>query len=196
MSGNIKMETNMEGGIFGAFKRSFSGESLFMVTFTATGSNGLVAFSSELPGKIVPLHLGEGQSVICQKDTFMCAERSVQLDIHFRRKLGSGFFGGEGFIMQRISGPGVAFMELDGEIMEYTLEAGQMLKVDTGHVAMFEPTVQFDIEMVRGFKNILFGGEGLFLSTLRGPGRVWLQTMPAMNLANKIAQYLPPPPSS
>ncbi len=191
MSANINMQTNMEGGLGGAFKRMFSGESLFMVTFTASGSTGLVAFASEFPGKVVPIHLGPGQELICQKDSFMCAERSVSLDIHFRRKLGSGFFGGEGFILQRVSGPGLAFFELDGEIVEYTLQSGQMLKVDTGHVAMFEPTVDFDIEMVRGFKNILFGGEGLFLSTLRGPGRVWLQTMPALNLANKLAQYMP-----
>lgn len=191
MSANIDMQTNMEGGIGGAFKRMFSGESLFMVTFSSRGGTGLIGFSAEFPGKIVPLHLGPGQQVICQKDAFMCAERSVQLDIHFRRKLGAGFFGGEGFIMQRLTGPGVAFVELDGEIVEYTLEANQMLKVDTGHVAMFEPTVSFDIEMVRGFKNILFGGEGLFLATLRGPGRIWLQTMPAINLAKKIAQYLP-----
>jgi uncharacterized protein (AIM24 family) len=129
--------------------------------------------------------------VIAQKDAFMCAEKSVQIEMHFRRKLGAGFFGGEGFVLQRLTGPGVAFVELDGEIVEYTLEPDQVLKVDTGHVAMFEPTVQFDIEMVRGFKNILFGGEGLFLATLRGPGRVWLQTMPAMNLAKKLAQYLP-----
>ncbi len=195
MSSNIDMQTNMEGGLFGAAKRMFTGESLFMVTFTAQG-NGLVGFSAELPGKIVPIHLAAGQQIICQKDSFMCAERSVQLEIHFNRKLGAGFFGGEGFIMQRVSGPGVAFFELDGEIVEYTLQPGQMLKVDTGHVAMMEPSVNFDIEMVRGFKNILFGGEGLFLSTLRGPGRVWLQTMPAMNLARKIAPYMPSTGSS
>ncbi len=191
MSANIDMQTNMEGGLGGAFKRMFSGESIFMVAFRSSGGDGLIGFSAEFPGKIVPLNLGPGQQIICQKDAFMCAERSVQLDIHFRRKLGAGFFGGEGFIMQRLTGPGLAFVELDGEIVEYTLEAGQMLKVDTGHVAMYEPSVQFDVEMVRGFKNILFGGEGLFLATLRGPGRVWLQTMPAMNLAKKIAQYLP-----
>jgi uncharacterized protein (TIGR00266 family) len=196
MSANVNMETNMEGGLGGAFKRAFSGESLFMVTFTATSGTGLVSFSSELPGKIVPVNLGPGQSVVCQKDAFMCAERSVNLDIHFRRKLGAGLFGGEGFIMQRLTGPGLAFVEMDGEIVEYTLEANQMLKVDTGHVAMFEPTVDFDIEMVRGFKNVLFGGEGLFLSTLRGPGRIWLQTMPAMNLAKKLAQYMPQKSSS
>ncbi|MBX0328068.1 TIGR00266 family protein [Oscillochloris sp. ZM17-4] len=196
MSANINMATNMEGGLGGAFKRMFSGESIFMVSFTSQGGNGIVGFSAEFPGKIVPLNLGSGQQMICQKDAFMCAERSVTLDIHFRRKLGAGFFGGEGFVMQKLTGPGLAFVELDGEIVEYTLEANQMLKVDTGHVAMYEPTVQFDVEMVRGFKNILFGGEGLFLATLRGPGRVWLQTMPAMNLAKKIAQYLPSSGSS
>ena len=196
MSANIQMQTNMEGGLGGAFKRMFSGESIFMVTFSSTGGTALIGFSAEFPGKIVPLNLGPGQQMICQKDSFMCAERSVQLDIHFRRRLGAGFFGGEGFIMQRLTGPGLAFVELDGEIVEYTLNANQMLKVDTGHVAMYEPTVQFDVEMVRGFKNILFGGEGLFLATLRGPGRVWLQTMPAMNLAKKLAQYMPSSGSS
>lgn len=191
MSANVNMQTNMEGGLGGAFKRMFSGESIFMVSFTATSGTAVVGFSAELPGKIVPLNLGSGQAMICQKDAFMVAERSVTLDVHFRRKLGAGFFGGEGFIMQRLTGPGMAFVELDGEIVEYTLEAGQVLKVDTGHVAMYEPTVGFDIEMVRGFKNVLFGGEGLFLTTLRGPGRVWLQTMPAMNLARKLGQYMP-----
>jgi uncharacterized protein (TIGR00266 family) len=192
MSGNITYNTTTGGGgIGGMFKRAISGESLFIVDYTCSSGRGLVAFASEFPGKIVPLHLGPGQQVIAQKDAFMCAEKSVQIEMHFRRKLGSGFFGGEGFILQKLTGPGIAFVELDGEIVEYTLEAGQLLKVDTGHVAMFEPTVQFDIEMVKGFKNILFGGEGLFLSTLRGPGRVWLQTMPAMNLAKRLAQYLP-----
>ncbi|HEY0735107.1 MAG TPA: TIGR00266 family protein [Herpetosiphonaceae bacterium] len=197
MSGNVTMNTNAGGGgglggmLGGMVKRAISGESLFIVDYTVQGGRGLVAFASEFPGKIVPLHLGPGQSMIMQRDAFMCAEKTVQLEMHFRRNLGSGFFGGEGFIMQRATGPGVVFAELDGEIVEYTLEAGQVLKVDTGHVAMLEPTVQFDVEMVRGFKNILFGGEGLFLATLRGPGRVWLQTMPAMNLAKKIANYLP-----
>ncbi len=197
MSGNVIMNTNAGGGgglggmLGGMLKRAVSGESLFIVDYTVQGGRGLVAFASEFPGKIIPLHLGPGQSMIMQRDAFMCAEKTVSLEMHFRRNLGAGIFGGEGFIMQRVTGPGVAFAELDGEIVEYTLEPGQVLKVDTGHVAMFEPTVQFDIEMVRGFRNILFGGEGLFLATLRGPGRVWLQTMPAMNLAKKIANYLP-----
>jgi uncharacterized protein (TIGR00266 family) len=191
MTEHIDMQTNAEGGIGGIFKRMFSGESIFMVTFTSQSGTGLVGFSAEFPGKIIPLNLGEGQKMICQKDAFMCAERSVTLDIHFRKKLGAGLFGGEGFIMQSLTGPGVAFVEMDGEIVEYTLRPGEVLKVDSGHVAMYEPTVDFSIEMVKGFKNMLFGGEGLFLTTLRGPGRVWLQTMPAINLAKKLANYMP-----
>ncbi len=197
-SGNVTMNTNTGGGggglggmLGGMVKRAVSGESLFIVDYTVTGGRGLIAFAAEFPGKIVPLNLAPGQQMVCQKDSFMCAEKSVGLDIHFRRKLGAGLFGGEGFILQKLTGPGLAFVELDGEVVEYTLEPGQLLKVDTGHVAMFEPTVQFDVEMMRGFRNILFGGEGLFLATLRGPGRVWLQTMPIVNVAKKIAEYLP-----
>lgn len=192
MSGNIGMTTSGRGGGIGGFlKRAVTGESLFLNEFTAQGSKGIVAFASDFPGKIVPVTLTEGQSMIVQKQAFLCAEKTVTMEIHFRRKLGAGFFGGEGFIMQKITGPGVAFVCLDGEIMEYTLDQGQMLKVDTGHVAMYEPTVELDIEMMRGFRNVLFGGEGLFLTTLRGPGRIWLQTMPTMNLAKAIAEYLP-----
>lgn len=198
MSGNVIMNTNAGGGgqglggmLGGMLKRAVSGESLFIVDYSVQSGRGLVAFASEVPGKIIPLHLAAGQSMVMQRDAFMCAEKSVKLDLHFRSNLGSGFFGGEGFILQKVTGPGVAFTELDGEIVEYTLQPGQVLKVDTGHVAMMEPTVQFDVEMLRGFRNILFGGEGMFLATLRGPGRVWLQTMPAMNLAKKIGSYLP-----
>jgi uncharacterized protein (TIGR00266 family) len=202
MSGNVVMNTTTGGGgglggmLGGMVKRAVSGESLFIVDYSVTGGRGLVAFASEFPGKIIPLSLAPGQQMICQKDAFMCAEKSVSLDIQFRRKLGAGLFGGEGFVLQKLTGPGLAFVELDGEIVEYTLEPGQVLKVDTGHVAMFEPTVQFDVEMIRGFKNVLFGGEGLFLATLRGPGRVWLQTMPIVNVAKKIAEYLPKAGSS
>ena len=191
MSGNIQMATNTRGGgLGGMFKRAISGESLFLNEFTSVGGKGIIAFASDFPGKIVPVPLLEGQSMIVQKQAFLCAEKTVGLDIHFRKRLGAGFFGGEGFIMQKLTGPGVAFVCLDGEIVEYTLDAGQVLKVDTGHVAMYEPTVEFDIEMVKGFKNILLGGEGLFLTTLRGPGRVWLQTMPTANLAKAIAPYI------
>jgi uncharacterized protein (TIGR00266 family) len=192
MSGNIAMQTSSRGGgLGGMFKRAVSGESLFLVEYTAQGGKGIVAFASDFPGKIVPVNLGPGQQMIAQKQAFLCAEKTVTMDVVFRRKLGAGFFGGEGFIMQRLTGPGVAFVCLDGEIMEYTLGPDQVLKVDTGHVAMYEPGVSFDIEMMKGFRNILFGGEGLFLATLRGPGRVWLQTMPTMNLAKAIAEYLP-----
>lgn len=192
MSANIAMQTSGRGGgLGGMFKRAISGESLFLVEYTSQGGKGIVAFASDFPGKIVPLNLAAGQEMIAQKQAFLCAEKSVALDIHFRKRLGAGFFGGEGFIMQKVTGPGIAFVALDGEIMEYTLEPGQVLKVDTGHVAMYEPTIQFDVEMMKGFRNILFGGEGLFLATLRGPGRVWLQTMPTMNLAKAVAPYLP-----
>jgi uncharacterized protein (TIGR00266 family) len=192
MSANITMQTSGRGGgIGGAFKRAVSGESLFLVEFTSQGGKGMVSFASDFPGKIVPVNLGQGQQMICQKTAFLCAEKTVGLDIHFRKRLGAGLFGGEGFILQKLTGPGVAFVCLDGEIMEYTLDANQVIKVDTGHIAMYEPTVSFDVEMVKGFSNILFGGEGLFLATLKGPGRIWLQTMPTSNLAKAILPYIP-----
>ncbi len=192
MNGNIVMQTNTRGGgMGGILKRVVTGESLFLNEFTSQGGKGLVAFASDFPGKIVPVPLAEGQTMIVQKQAFLCAEKTITMDIHFRKKLGAGFFGGEGFIMQKLTGPGVAFVALDGEIVEYTLAPGEMMKVDTGHVGMYEPTVNLDIEMMKGFRNILLGGEGLFLTTLRGPGRIWLQTMPTMNLAQAIANYLP-----
>ena len=190
MSANVNMNTTSGGGVGKMLGRMFSGESLFLVDYTCTRGNGIVAFSSEFPGKIIPMDLSAGQSVIAQKDAFMCAEKSVETAIHFRKRLGAGFFGGEGFIMQKLTGPGMCFVELDGEIVEQTLAPNQVLLVDTGYVAMFEPTVDFDIEMVRGIKNVFFGGEGLFLARLRGPGRVWLQTMPMYNLARKVATFV------
>ncbi|NOZ05961.1 MAG: TIGR00266 family protein [Chloroflexi bacterium] len=191
MTGNIEMETSTGGGLGKMFKRAISGESLFIVNFASRGGAGSVTFASEFPGKIIPFQLDAGESLIVQKDAFMCAEKGVDLDIHFRKRLGAGLFGGEGFIMQRITGPGLAFVEMDGEVVEYTLGPGELLRVDTGHVGILEPTVSFDVEIVKGFKNILLGGEGLFLATLRGPGRVWLQTMPMMNLAKKVGEYMP-----
>ena len=192
MSANIGMKTSGRGGgLGGVLKRAVSGESMFLVEYTSQGGKGFVSFASDFPGKIVPVSLAAGQQMICQKTAFLCAEKTVTLDIHFRKQLGAGFFGGEGFILQKLTGPGMAFVCLDGEIVEYTLEANQVLKVDTGHVAMYEPTVAFDVEMIKGFSNILFGGEGLFLATLRGPGRIWLQTMPTSNLAKAIMPYLP-----
>lgn len=192
MSDGIQMETNLGGGgLGGMLKRALGGESLFVANYTATQPQNLIAFSSEFPGNVVPVNLAPGQSMIAQKDSFLVAEKSVQLSIALQRKLGSGLFGGEGFILQRFGGPGTLFVSFDGEIVEYTLNPGQVLRVDTGHVAMFEPTVQYDIEMVKGFSNILFGGEGLFFARLVGPGRVWLQTMPMSKLAGALKQFFP-----
>ncbi len=196
MADGITMNTNMGGGLGGLLKRAVSGESLFMVDYTAERDSALIAFSNEFPGKIIPVNLAQGQSIIAQKESFLVAEKSVNFTISFRRKLGTGLFGGEGFILQKFDGPGTLFAAMDGEVVEYTLAPGERLKVDTGHVGMFEPTVNYDIEMVKGFKNILFGGEGLFFATLTGPGRVWLQTMPMAKLAAAIMPYLPHASSS
>ena len=191
MTQAVEMETNTGGGLGRMVKRALSGESLFVVDYYVDRGVGEVAFSAEFPGKILDLDLADGQSVIVQKDSFLCAEKSVELDLHFRKRLGAGLFGGEGFMLQRLTGPGRAFVNFDGDILVKELQPGELLRVDTGHVAMFEPTVDFDVEIVRGFKNILLGGEGLFLATLRGPGKAYLQTMPMDKLAQKIAQYMP-----
>ena len=191
MKGNIEMNTNTKGGLMKGLGRALAGESLFMTTYTSKEAGAFVVFAPEAPGKILDVKLEAGQSIICQKDAFMCAQDGVELKIHFKKKLGAGFFGGEGFILEKISGPGMAFLEIPGEVREYTLAAGEMMKVDPGHIAAFEPTVQYDISMVKGFKNVLFGGEGLFLATLSGPGKIWLQSMPLSNLAKKLAKYMP-----
>lgn len=192
MTDGVRMETNLGGGgVFGALQRVVTGESLFVVNYTADRDGQMVTFSSEFPGKIIPIHLAQGQSMIAQKDTLLVAEKSVTMSVALQRRLGAGIFGGEGFILQRFDGPGTFFAALDGEIVEYTLQAGQRLLVDTGHVAMFEPTVAYDIQVVKGIKNILFGGEGLFFVSLTGPGRVWLQTMPLTKLAGALRQYMP-----
>lgn len=191
MTDGIEMSTNMEGGLFGGLARKMAGETLFMTTYTPRRDGQMIAFSSSMPGTIIPLRLGAGESMICQKRAFLCAEKSVKLEIHLKRNLGAGFFGGEGFILQKITGPGLCFVEIDGEAVEYVLQPGAKMKVDTGHVAMFEPTVHFDIATVKGFTNVLFGGEGLFLTTLSGPGRIWLQSMPIENLASQIIPFLP-----
>jgi len=191
MTDNIDMSTNMEGGLFGGLARKLSGESLFMTTYKSKSNEAEISFPSSFPGKILPHELKDGESLICQKKSFLCAERSVTLEMHFRKKLGTGLFGGEGFILQKITGPGTSFMEFDGSVVERDLKPGEVLKVDTGHIAMFEPSVSYKIEMVKGFKNVLFGGEGLFLAILTGPGRVWLQTMPVQNLAKNIIPFIP-----
>ena len=191
MSPNIEMATGAKGGLLKGLGRMLSHESFFLTTYTCAEGQGIVTFASEFPGKVLPFSLKEGQSIICQKDAFMCAESTVQLSMHFRKRLGAGFFGGEGFILQKLTGPGTAFVEISGELTEYDLKEGQILKVDQGHIGIIEPTVDFDIARVKGLKNILFSGEGLFLATVKGPGKIWLQSMPLANLANKIASRLP-----
>jgi len=191
MKGNVDMSTNTRGGLLKGLARSLSGESLFLTTYSCNSGEAMVTFTPEAPGSILPVQLGTGESRICQKDAFMVAEDSVTLEIHFRRKLGSGLFGGEGFILQKVTGPGTAWVEIAGEVREYSLQAGEEMKVDPGHIAMYEPTIDYDITRVKGVKNILFGGEGLFLATLKGPGKVWLQSLPLTNLASKLLQYMP-----
>jgi uncharacterized protein (TIGR00266 family) len=191
MVGDIDMETETKGGLLKGLSRSLAGESLFLTTYHCRGPQAMITFTPEAPGSIIPLELGAGQSRICQKDAFMVAETTVGLDIHFRKRLGAGLFGGEGFILQKLSGPGTAWVEIAGEVRSYGLKPGQTMQVDPGHIAMYEPTVDYDIQRVRGVKNILFGGEGLFLATLKGPGTVWLQSLPLSNLASKLARYMP-----
>lgn len=191
MSDYIKMDTNMKGGLLGGLGRAFSGESVFLNTFTSSAENTMIAFPSSFPGKIIPRELAAGEVVICQKGGFLAGTSSVSLEVAFKKKLGAGLFGGEGFILQKITGPGVVFLEFDGHVEEYTLQAGQRLKVDTGNVAMFDASVQYNVEMVKGLKNMFLGGEGLFLTTLTGPGRVYLQSMPINNLAGRLSAYFP-----
>ncbi|MBU0762484.1 MAG: AIM24 family protein, partial [Candidatus Altiarchaeota archaeon] len=175
--------------------RKLSGESIFMTTYKAKG-DARITFASEYIGKIVELNLQEGNSVICQKDAFMCAQEGVKLEMHMQKKIGAGLFGGEGFILQKVTGPGVAFLELGGEIVEKNLKQGEKLKVDPGYIGAFEPTVEYNIERIKGVKNMVFGGEGIFLATLKGPGKIWLQTMPLPSLADALLKYLPIPRSS
>jgi len=190
MSPNMQMETK-GGGLGKMFSKAFSGESMFQNHYTARNGPGMIAFTSSFPGEIKVLEIGPGREMIVQKSAFLAAEAGVELSIHFQKRLGAGFFGGEGFIMQRLSGSGTAFVEIDGDLIEYILKPGQKLVVDTGNVAGFEPSVQMDIQTVPGAKNMLFGGEGIFNTVLTGPGRVWLQTMPIYNVANAIRPYIP-----
>ena len=191
MRGNVEMNTNTRGGILKGLARSLAGESLFLTTYTGKSAKSIITFTPESPGSIVPVSLAPNEHRICQKDAFMVAEDSIALEIHFKRKLGAGLFGGEGFILQKLSGPGIAWVEISGEVREYTLKPGETMRVDPGHIAMYEPTINYDITRIKGAKNILFGGEGLFIATLTGPGRIWLQSLPLANLAAKIIRYMP-----
>jgi uncharacterized protein (TIGR00266 family) len=190
MNDAVAMDTHTGGGFLAGLKRSFGGGSFFITDFTARGP-GHVAFAPRFPGTIVPALLREGQSLICRKETFLVAQKSVSFEIAWQKRIGAGFFGGEGFILQKVTGPGVVWLDLSGELVERDLAPGERLLVHAGHVGVMEPSVSFDIQMVSGFKNVLFGGEGLFLASLTGPGHVWLQSMPILNLAEEIARYLP-----
>ena len=190
MTPNMKMETTSNGGIGKMFGRAFSGESMFQNIYTANG-DGMITFGSSFPGKIVAIDIKPGRNFIVQKSAFLAAEAGVELSIHFNKKMGAGFFGGEGFIMQKLSGQGTAFVEIDGDLVEYELSAGQKIIVDTGNVAGFDSTVSIDIQTVKGVKNMVFGGEGIFNTVLTGPGRIWLQTMPIANVANAIRPFIP-----
>lgn len=189
MSPNMQMETK-GGGLGKMISRAFSGESMFQNIYTAQG-DGMITFGSSLPGRILPMEIGPGHEMILQKRAFLACETGVEMSIHFNKKLGTGLFGGEGFIMQRLSGSGMAFAEIDGDLVEYELKDGEQLIVDTGNVAGFTTDVKMEIRQVPGLKNKLLGGEGLFNTLLTGPGTVWLQTMPLSGIAAAIGSCLP-----
>lgn len=190
MSPNMKMETSGGGSIGKAFGRLVSGEAIFQNIYTAKGGPGLIAFASSFPGSIRAVEISPGNDLIVQKTGFLASESGVELSVFFRKKLSSGFFGGEGFIMQRLSGNGLAFIEIDGYAVEYELEAGQQIVVDTGYVAAMSSTCSMDIQSVPGVKNMLFGGEGIFNTVITGPGRVILQTMPVSGVAKAIQPFI------
>lgn len=202
MDDGIQMQTifgdgsaQQSGGIFGkllsAGKRVLTGESLFMTAFTNVGTGKKrVSFASPYPGKIIPLDLQQlGGRIIAQKDAFLCAAKGVSIGIEFQKRLGTGIFGGEGFIMEKLEGDGMAFVHAGGHVFEKTLQSGELLKVDTGCLVAYTSTIDYDIQFVGGIKNTLFGGEGLFFATLRGPGNVWLQTLPISRLASRVLSY-------
>jgi len=186
MTDGIEMDARMTGGLLGALKRKvLAGESLFLTFFRSHAPAAKVAFSGPYPGKIVRMPL-QNSAVLCQRDSFLCAAGPVDINIEFTKRLGAGFFGGEGFILQRLEGTGDVFIHSGGTIIEMALKAGEKLRVDTGCLTAFDPTVQYDIEFVGGIKTALFGGEGLFFATMTGPGRIWIQTLPFSRLADRI----------
>ena len=189
MTPNMKMETK-GGGVGKMFGGMFSGESMFQNHYTAMGGSGMIAFASSFPGSIRAFNISPGNEMIVQKSGFLASEAGVQLSVHFQKKLGAGFFGGEGFIMQRLSGNGIAFVEIDGYAVEYELAAGQQMVIDTGYLAAMTSSCNMDIQSVSGIKNALFGGEGLFNTVVTGPGKIILQSMPVNNVASSIAPFI------
>lgn len=191
MTPNMQMQTSSNGGLGKAFGRLFTGDSFFQNRYTAMGGNGQIAFASSFPGAIRAVEIRPGRELIVQKRSFLASTAGVTLSVHFQKRLGAGFFGGEGFVMQRLSGEGLAFIEIDGSAHEYDLAAGQSMIVDTGYLAAMEATCTMDIQTVPGIKNALFGGEGIFNTVVSGPGKVILQTMPISAVANAIRPYIP-----
>lgn len=191
MSPNMKMETNAGGGLKKAFGRMLSGESIFQNVYTSVGGPGMIAFASSFPGQIKSYEITPNHPVVAQKAAFLASTKGVDLSVFFQKKIGAGFFGGEGFIMQKISGTGTAFLEIDGYAVEYNLGPGEQIIVDTGNLAMMDPTCSIDIQSVKGIKNALFGGEGLFNTVVTGPGRIVLQTMPVSGLAEVLRPFFP-----
>jgi uncharacterized protein (TIGR00266 family) len=194
MTDNVQMRTTTQTadarGLFGAIGRALAGGGLFMTEYSAPYGNGVVAFASKVPGSILQLEVPPGRSYMLHRHGFLCGSAGVQLGIGFQRSLGAGIFGGDGFVLQRLSGPCTAWVELGGEIVSYELAAGETLRVHPGHVGMFEDTISFDITLMRGFMNAIFGGDGLFVARLTGPGKVWLQTLTLPNLAHALGPYL------
>ena len=190
MSANMQMETS-GGGIGKMFSKAISGEKLFHNKYTATGSSGIIAFASSFPGNILAVEIAPGKEIVCQKSAFLAATPGVDVSIFFQKKLGSGFFGGEGFIMQKISGQGIVFLEIDGYVETKELAPGEQIVIDTGYLAMMSATCSMDVQMVKGVKNVFLGGEGLFNTVVTGPGTISLQTMPAYQVANSIRPYIP-----
>ena len=191
MSPNMKMETTSNGGLGKALGRMFAGEALFQNRYTAQGGSGMIAFASSFPGSIRAFEIGPGRELIVQKSGFLASEATVELSVFFQKKLGAGLFGGEGFIMQRLSGRGVAFTEFDGHVVEYDLAPGQSMVVDTGYLAAMDATCSMEIQSVPGVKNMVFGGEGIFNTVVTGPGRIYLQTMPIPAVAGVLRPFLP-----
>ena len=189
----LRTSTQLAGakGIFGALKRAIGGGGLFMTEYSAANGAGMVAFPTKVPGEIFPITIAPGQGYMVHRHGLLCATHGVEVSVGFQRSLGAGVFGGTGFILQKLAGSGQAWIELDGEVASYELKPGETLRVNPGHVAMFEDQVQFNITTIPGITNVLFGGDGLFLASLTGPGRVWLQSLPLSHLAHAIAHYLP-----
>ncbi len=191
MSPNMQMSTNAGGGIGKMFSRAVSGESIFQNKYTAIGGNGEIAFASTVPGQVLPVEISPARTIVASKSSYIASSPNVEMSLFFQKKFGVGLFGGEGFIMQKFTGNGIAFLEIDGSCVEYDLNAGESILLDTGYLVAMDATCSVDIESVKGVGNALFGGESLFNTKVTGPGHIWIQTMPVYALANSVRPYIP-----